>query len=198
VPLALLTGLYVAVVCSAQIGASKIVELPWVGLAAPGGTYAVGVALALVEVAHRTAGSRREGWRNAQVMIASGFLASGVLAAYVAIVDANEAAFPGQQFGVLASTWRIVLASLAAFAVSESLDNVLGAWLRDRIPDWARVLSTNPVSAPVDSVVFLAAAFGSLALVEGQIVAKLGATVAIGLPLVLVLRLAVRPRSVAV
>ena len=35
--LAILTGMYVGVVCSAQIGAQKIVELPWTGEPAPGG-----------------------------------------------------------------------------------------------------------------------------------------------------------------
>ena len=186
--LALLTGLYVAVVCSAQIGANKIVVLPWVHLDAPGGTYAVGLALALIETAHHTAPTRREGWLNAQVMIVCGFLASGILAAYIAIVDANRAAFPGQHFGELADTWRIVLASLAAFAVSETTDNAIGAWMRGRFPETARVLATNAVSAPLDSLVFLGAAFGSLSFIEGQIVAKMAATVVIGLPIVVAVR----------
>lgn len=38
----LLTGLYVAVVCSAQIGANKIARLPVVHLQAPGGVYSIG------------------------------------------------------------------------------------------------------------------------------------------------------------
>lgn len=186
--LAVLTGLYVAVVCSAQVGANKIVVLPGTDLEAPGGTYLIGVALALIEVAHHTAESRSEGWRNAQVMIAAGFFASGLLAAYIAIVDASEAAFPGQHFEALADTWRIVVASLAAFAVSETLDNAVGAWLRGRTPDAARVLASNAVSVPLDSLVFLGIAFGSLGFIEGQIVAKLASTVAIGLPLVYLVR----------
>jgi uncharacterized PurR-regulated membrane protein YhhQ (DUF165 family) len=188
VRLAILTGVYVGVVCSAQIGANKIVKLPWTNLDAPGGTYLIGVTLALVELAHLTAPTRRQGWINAEVMIACGFVASGILAAWIAIVDAMEPAFPGQQFGDLADTWRIVLASLAAFAVSETVDNTIGAWMRGRFPDSARVLGTNAISAPLDSLVFLAAAFGSLAFIEGQIVAKLAATVVVGLPAVLVLR----------
>lgn len=185
--LAILTGLYVGVVCAAQIGANKIVELPWQGLTAPGGTYLIGVALALIEIAHHTAPTRREGWLNAQIMIAMGFLASGILAAWIAIVDAMRGARP-TEFGFLAGTWRIVLASLAAFAVSETLDNGLGAWLRGRVPDAVRVVTTNAVSTPLDSLVFLIVAFGSLAFIEGQIVAKMEATVVIGIPLVLILR----------
>lgn len=191
--LAVLTGLYVGVVCSAQVGANKIVELPWHGgLDAPGGTYLIGLTLALVEVAHLTAPTRRQGWINAEVMIGCGFVASGLLAAWIAIVNEMEPAFPDQGFEVLADTWRIVLASLAAFAVSETVDNTIGSWLRGRAPDSARVIATNAISAPLDSLVFLAAAFGSLELIEGQIVAKLEATVVLGLPAVLVLRRLIR------
>ena len=189
--LALLTGLYVGVVCTAQVAANKIVVLPLWHLKAPGGTYAVGLALALIETAHYTAPSRREGWLNAQAMIALGFVASALLAGYLALVAHMSPAFPGQQFDqVLGQTWRIVGASLAAFAVSETTDNVLGAWARGRVSDAVRVVGTNLVSTPLDSLVFIALAFGtgSLSLVKGQFVAKMEATVLIGLPLVYVIR----------
>jgi uncharacterized PurR-regulated membrane protein YhhQ (DUF165 family) len=186
--LAVLTGLYVAIVCSAQVGAQKIVELPWTGDAAPGGAPLIGVSLALIELAHRTAPTRAEGFRNAQVMVAAGFGASALLAGWIAVVDAWTPAFPNQGFDVVADTWRIVGASLAAFAVSETVDNGFGAWLRDRIPDAARVLLTNAVSVPLDSIVFLTLAFGSLEFLAGQIEAKAAATVLLGLPLVLAVR----------
>jgi queuosine precursor transporter len=186
--LAVLTGLYVAIVCSAQVGAQKIVELPWTGDAAPGGAPLIGVSLALIELAHRTAPTRAEGFRNAQVMVAAGFGASALLAGWIAVVDAWTPAFPNQGFDVVADTWRIVGASLAAFAVSETVDNGFGALLRDRIPDAARVLLTNAVSVPLDSIVFLTLAFGSLEFLAGQIEAKAAATVLLGLPLVLAVR----------
>jgi uncharacterized PurR-regulated membrane protein YhhQ (DUF165 family) len=186
--LAVLTGLYVGVVCSAQIGAQKIIELPLVHKSAPGGTYLIGLALALIEIAHHTAPTRREAWLNAQVMIGMGFAASAILAAYIAIVDASKAAFPGQHFGELADTWRIVVGSLAAFAVSETTDNAIGAVIRGRVHDAGRVLLTNGVSAPLDSAVFLLIAFGSLSFFSGQVIAKLAATVVLGLPIVLGVR----------
>jgi queuosine precursor transporter len=189
---AVLTGLYVGVVCSAQIGAQKIIELPFTGEAAPGGAYLIGVSLALIELAHRTAPTRREGWVNAQVMVACGFAASALLAAYIKLVDSAQAAFPGQGFHEIADTWRIVGASLAAFAVSETLDNAFGAWLRGRVHDGIRVLATNAISVPIDSVVFLTIAFGSLDFLRGQLQAKYAATLFIGLPLVLGLRRLVR------
>ena len=157
----------------------------------PGGTYLIGIALATVELAHHTAPTRREGWLHAQVMIAMGFVASGLLAGYIALVVHSPAAFPGQPFdAALGSTWKIVAGSLAAFAVSESLDNGIGAWMRGRVPDWGRVIGTNLVSAPIDSLVFISIAFGldSLDLVKGQFEAKMLATVLVGLPLVYLIR----------
>lgn len=186
--LAILTGAFVGVVCSAQIGAQKIVSLPWTGDAAPGGAVLIGVSLALIELAHHTAPTRRQGWINAQVMIGAGFAASALLAGWIAVVDAWKPAFPGQGFGVLADTWRIVGGSLAAFAVSETLDNAFGATLRDVVPDAVRVLATNAVSAPLDTLVFLLVAFGSLDFFAGQIEAKLAATVVLGVPLVIAIR----------
>jgi len=190
---AVLTGLYVAVVCTAQIGANKIVDVPWTDLTAPGGTYLIGIALSLIEVAHRTAPTRREGFVNAQVMVACGFAASALLAAYLAILNVMSPDDP--LFDRLAGTWRIVAGSLVAFAVSETIDNSFGAWLRDRVHDAFRVVATNAVSVPLDSAVFLLVAFGSLEFIEGQIVVKYAVTVVFGIPLVLALARLVRPRA---
>jgi queuosine precursor transporter len=190
--LAVLTGLYVGVVVMAQVGTNKIVDVPLTNLTAPGGTFLIGIALSMIEIAHRTADSRREGFVNAQVMVACGWVASIILAVYLAILNVMSPDDP--LFDRLAGTWRIVAASLLAFAVSETLDNSLGTWLRDRIPDAWRVVSTNAISVPLDSIVFLLVAFGSLEFIEGQIVVKYAATVLVGVPLVLVLRRYVRPR----
>jgi uncharacterized PurR-regulated membrane protein YhhQ (DUF165 family) len=190
--LAVLTGLYVAVVVSAQIGTNKIVDVPWTDLTAPGGTYLIGIALSLIELAHRTAPTRREGFVNAQIMVACGFGASALLAGYLAILDAMPP--DDALFDRLSGTWRIVLGSLVAFLISETIDNSFGAWLRDRVHDGVRVVATNAVSVPLDSVVFLLVAFGSLEFIEGQIVVKYAVTLVFGIPLVLLLRRFVRPR----
>jgi queuosine precursor transporter len=192
VRLAVLTGLYVAVVCTAQVGTNKIVDVPFTDLTAPGGTYLIGIALSLIELAHRTAPTRREGFVNAQVMVLCGWGASILLAAYLALL--NVMAPDDALFDRLAGTWRIVLGSLIAFLVSETIDNSFGAWLRDRVHDAVRVVTTNAVSVPLDSVVFLLVAFGSLEFIEGQIVVKYAVTVLFGVPLVLALRRFVQPR----
>jgi queuosine precursor transporter len=176
----------------AQVGTNKIVDVPFTDLTAPGGTFLIGIVLAMIELAHRTAPGRREGFVNAQVMVACGWVASAGLAAYLALLNVMSPDDP--LFDRLAGTWRIVAASLVAFAVSETIDNTFGAWLRDRIPDAARVVATNAVSVPIDSVVFLLIAFGSLEFIEGQIVVKYAATVLVGIPLVVLLAPLVRPK----
>jgi queuosine precursor transporter len=188
--LAALTGLYVGVVVSAQVGTNKIVDVPWTDLTAPGGTYLIGIALSLIELAHRTAPSRRQGFINAQIMVACGFGASALLAGYLAILDAMPP--DDALFDRLSGTWRIVLGSLVAFLISETIDNSFGAWLRDRVHDAVRVVATNAVSVPLDSVVFLLVAFGSLEFIEGQIVVKYAVSLIFGVPLVLLLRRYVR------
>ena len=67
-------------------------------------------------------------------------------------------------------------ASLVAFAISETIDNSFGTWLRDRVHDAVRVVATNAISVPIDSVVFLLVAFGSLEFIEGQIVVEFAVT----------------------
>jgi uncharacterized PurR-regulated membrane protein YhhQ (DUF165 family) len=187
-----LTGLYVGVVVMAQVGTNKIVDVPLTGLVAPGGTFLIGIALSMIEIAHRTAPGRREGFVNAQVMVACGWVASAILAGYLAILNVMSPDDP--LFDRLAGTWRIVAASLLAFAVSETIDNSLGTWMRDRVHDAWRVVGTNAISVPLDSIVFLLVAFGSLDFIKGQIVVKYAATLLVGVPLVLVLRRYVRPR----
>jgi queuosine precursor transporter len=192
VRLAVLTGLYVGVVVAAQVGANKIVDVPLTDLTAPGGTYLIGIALSLIELAHRTAPTRREGFVNAQMMVLCGWIASVFLAAYLALL--NVMSPDDELFDRLAGTWRIVLGSLIAFLVSETIDNSFGTWLRDRVHDAVRVVATNGISVPIDSVVFLLIAFGSLEFLEGQIVVKYAATIVFGIPLVLLLRRYVQPR----
>ena len=186
--LATLAGLYVAVVLSAQIGAQKFIRLPFTHLVAPGGVYAIGVALALVQLAHYSGTTRREGAINAQLLIGLGFAGSAFFAGYIALLVHSHPGVPGQEFDkAVGSTWRIVAASLAAFLASETMDNLVGAPLRGRAHDGVRVAVSAGVSAPIDSVVFLVLAFGSAGLhfFDGQLVGKIASSVLIGIPLVL-------------
>lgn len=64
---------------------------------------------------------------------------------------------------VLAPTWRIVIASIVAEVIAELIDTELySLWVRHvtRRMQWSRVLVSNAISIPVDSLVFVWCAFG--------------------------------------
>ncbi len=64
---------------------------------------------------------------------------------------------------VLAPTWRIVIASIVAEVIAELIDTeVYSLWVRyvTRRVQWSRVLVSNLVSIPVDSLIFSWCAFG--------------------------------------
>lgn len=66
---------------------------------------------------------------------------------------------------VLAPVWRIVLASIIAEVVAELIDTeIYRLWVVrvTRRFQWARVLSSNAVSIPVDSAIFCSIAFAGV------------------------------------
>ena len=66
---------------------------------------------------------------------------------------------------VLGPVWRIVIASIAAEIVSELVDTEMyHLWVTriTRAHQWARVLFSNAVSIPLDSLIFCWGAFGGL------------------------------------
>lgn len=128
------------------------------GLLAPSGVLTVGAALVLRDVVQRCLGLV---W--GLVAIAAGTVLS------VAVAPA-----------------ALVLASGAAFALSELADFAVYTPLQRQQLTLA-VAASSVVGLMVDSVVFLALAFGSLDFLAGQVVGKLWA-VLIAVPLVRLLR----------
>jgi uncharacterized PurR-regulated membrane protein YhhQ (DUF165 family) len=147
---------------------------------APGGVYAIGVALALVQLAHYSGATRRDGAVNAQLLIGLGFVGSAFFGGYIAILVHSHPAFPGQEFDhVVGSTWRIVAASLAAFLASETVDNLVGA--RCRAASATASVVVSAARRPLDSFVFLVLAFGWSGLLLRQLVGKIASSVVIGI-----------------
>ena len=113
------------------------------GLMAPAGVFAAGLAFGARDLVQRVAG---KAWALAAI-------ATGVL------------------LSLLVASPTLALASAAAFAVSELLDMAVFTPLQGRSLAGAVILS-NTVGAIADSVVFLLLAFGSLAFLPGQVVGK--------------------------
>jgi hypothetical protein len=132
------------------------------GLEAPAGVFAVGLAFTLRDIVHRTLG------RAAVVAC----ILAGCALAY--LVEANVR-IPGGHVS-------IAVASAIAFLLSETADMAVYSPL-ERSSFVGAVAASNVAGAVVDSALFLWLAFGSLALIEGQVVGKLLMTAA-ALPVV--------------
>jgi len=118
------------------------------GLYAPAGIYFVAAALVLRDGVQYALGKR---W--ALIVMAVGVGLSAIVAGP-----------------------KLAVASAAAFAISESVDFALFTWVA---PRWAlAVLAGGAAGAVADSMVFLSIAFGSLALLPGQVLGKLYGVVA--------------------
>ncbi len=124
----------------------------WFGVLAPSGVLCVGVALVLRDVVQESAGARWGRW---------------VLGCIVA----------GTALSALLAPPRLVIASAAAFGLSELCDFVIYTPLRKRGFVTAS-LTSGTLDLVADSLLFLGLAFGSLEHLTGQIVGKTWAVLA--------------------
>ena len=108
------------------------------------------------------------------------------------ILPADLTVGPQEAFGkVLSPVWRIVIASIIAEVISELIDTEGYRLWVEKVTQryqWARVLVSNSVSIPVDSLIFVWLAFGGtmpVAVVWSIFVSNLivkGATTLVSLP----------------
>ena len=128
------------------------------GILAPSGVITIGAALVLRDVVQRCLGLR---WGFAAV-------------------------FAGCALSALVAPPALVIASAAAFLLSELADFAVYTPLQQRQLMLA-VIASAGIGLVIDSVVFLTLAFGSLRFLEGQIIGKLWA-VAFAAPFIRLLR----------
>lgn len=185
-----LIALYVACELIANVTAAKPVALG--SIEVPAGVFIFALSLTLIDLINE-----RLGKRKARQVVYAAFAASFLLAIYsqIAIALPPASFYEGQEAfaGVLGSTWRIVIASLIAYLVASLIDIEVFAWWRQRFGryKWARVLASNTISTPIDSVLFITIAFGGvyplLPMIGGQYAVKMGITI-LSLPLIYLIR----------
>lgn len=140
---------YLAVIVGANIAVSKIGVVPvGFGLMAPAAVYFVGAALVLRDVVHEFFG-----YKVVLVLIVVGAVLSALTASPL-----------------------VALASALAFGCSEIADTFVYAAARQRYGMAVAVLVSGIPSLILDSLVFLAVAFGSFTYLPGQIMGKTVAT----------------------
>lgn len=158
------------VVTAAYMGAQMIADIASLkigvvaGLAVDMGTFIYPITFTLRDVVHKVLGKR-----NARTLIVTAAAVNLFMAGYLAWA-ASVASDPGwglgEQFSaILGPVWRIVLASILAELVSELIDTEIYHWFVTRVTtryQWARVLASNAVSIPIDTLIFTVVAFGPL------------------------------------
>ncbi|MFM7068895.1 MAG: queuosine precursor transporter [Actinomycetes bacterium] len=160
------TSAYVAASLMANVMSARIVRVgpSWLTFAIDAGTLTYPLTFTLRDVVHKIGGRR-----TARVVI----VATAALNVLLALGLWATAALPGdpavtspaqEWFGpVLNPVLRITLGSIVAQVIAELLDTEVYHRYVQRFghrAQWGRVLFSNAVSIPVDSIVFVAIAFG--------------------------------------
>lgn len=155
-------------VVSAYVAAQMLADvlslkIAWVaGFSVDAGTFIYPLTFTLRDMVHKALG--RGAARAVIVAAAAINLAMAALFSF-AIWLPSDPAWPLQrEFAlVLSPAWRIVVASIVAELVSELVDTeIYHLWVTrvTRRFQWSRVLITNSITIPLDSLVFVWGAFG--------------------------------------
>ena len=179
---------YIAAQILSDIASLQIVQ--FIGLSIDAGTFIYPITFTLRDLAHKTLGLKA-----VRVLIISAAAINLFMAGFfwfVSILPPDELAGSTHAWGnVLAPVWRITVASIIAEIVSELTDTeVYRIWVEKVTTkfQWTRVLSSNLISVPIDSFIFVFLAFyGTMPLhsvmliVWGNIIIKVVVTL-ISLP----------------
>lgn len=182
----ILTAAYLLCQIIADVTATKMVDL--FGIYVPAAVFIYALTFTLRDVVHKQLGKK-----GAVVMVLTAGVVNVLMAAYFMLTTAlRPAPFWANQQAytlILGVVPRIVGASIIAEMASELIDTELYHRMR-HIQPWARVLGSNAVSLPIDSILFVSIAFlgtmpisALVAVIVGQIAVKAAITV-ISIPLI--------------
>ena len=157
-----LTSLYVAAQMLADVGSLKIALVA--GFSIDAGTFVYPFTFTLRDLVHKRLGV---GAARLAICLAGAInLAMAGYLAFSAWLPSDPSWGLGREFaGVLGPVWRIVLASIVAELAAELVDTeIYRLWVArvTRRLQWLRVLSSNTLSVPLDSLIFCWGAFGGV------------------------------------
>lgn len=154
-----LVGLFVSAQLIADVGATKFVEIG--GVVMPGGTLVFAITFTLRDLIHKRLGKE---WAKAAIFTAAGM--NIFLAVYLAMI----ARLPSPAFFAYGEAWTAIFAIVPAITIGSIVAELASGltdtaiyqrWV-DRFPNapqWSRVLVSNAISLPVDTLVFSLLAF---------------------------------------
>jgi len=185
----LLTAGYLLCQIIADVTALKMVDM--FGIYVPAAVFIYALTFTLRDVVHKQLGKQ-----TAVFMVLTAGVVNVLMAAYFMFtVWLKPAPFWGNQEAynlILGVVPRIVGASILAEMISELIDTEIYHRIKHLAP-WKRVLGSNAVSLPIDSLIFVSVAFAGtmplsalIAVMLGQILLKAVITV-ISIPLIYVI-----------
>jgi hypothetical protein len=151
---------YVAAQILSDIGSLKIAMVA--GFSIDAGTFIYPITFTIRDLVHKRLGKQAA---RTVILLAAGInLFMALYFQLIARLPQDPDWAQGQAFeAILGPVWRIVIASILAEIVSELLDTEVYHWWVTKISrrrQWMRVLASNGVSIPVDSLIFCWIAFG--------------------------------------
>ncbi len=150
---------YVAAQMLADIASLQIVNV--FNLSLDAGTFIYPITFTLRDLAHKVLGLK--GVRILIVAAAGINLFMAGFFWFISLLPPDSVAGSSQAWGaVLAPVWRITFASILAEIVAEFLDTEAYRYWVDKVThryQWMRVLVSNTLSIPVDSLLFSFLAF---------------------------------------
>ncbi len=153
-------SLYIAAQMLADIASLKIAFIA--GFSIDAGTFIYPLTFTLRDLVHKRLGKRVA--RQVIFMAAGINLFMAMFLQFAAWLPQDAAWGLGNEFSaILGPVWRIVIASIVAEVIAELIDTEVYHFWVTRITrrfQWLRVLVSNSVSIPVDSLIFCWGAFG--------------------------------------
>ncbi len=153
-------SIYVAAQLLSDIASLKITLIA--GFSVDAGTFIYPLTFTIRDLIHKRLG--KSAARTVIILAAAVNLFMAFFFHFTAWLPQDPSWGMGNAFSaILGPVWRIVIASIVAEVFSELLDTEIYHLWQSRISrryQWMRVLSSNAVSIPVDSLIFCWLAFG--------------------------------------
>jgi uncharacterized integral membrane protein (TIGR00697 family) len=155
-----IVSLYIAAQILSDVASLKIALIA--GFSIDAGTFIYPLTFTIRDLVHKRLG--KEVARTAIFLAAGINLFMAAFFYFAAWLPQDPSWGKGDAFAaILGPIWRIVIASIIAEVVSELLDTeIYHLWVTriTRRYQWMRVLASNSISIPVDSLIFCWGAFG--------------------------------------
>ena len=153
-------SVYIAAQLLSDIGSLKIARVA--GFSVDAGTFIYPLTFTIRDLVHKQLGKTAA---RTVIFLAAAINLFMVLFFQFAVWMPQDPSWGlGKEFAIiLGPVWRIVIASIVAEVISELIDTEVYHFWVSRITrkyQWARVLTSNAVSIPIDSLIFCWGAFG--------------------------------------